>query len=85
YYLLGDYWRISNLQPRGFALFRWSIREILFDLQAPCPEDWPWRRRPTVVLYAIAVCIYRIGLFIGIALVVYHMTQVKLLGILLFS
>jgi putative peptide zinc metalloprotease protein len=85
YYLLGDYWRISNLQPRGFALFRWSIREILFDLQAPCPEDWPWRRRATVVLYAIAVCIYRLGLFIGIALVVYHMTQVKLLGILLFS
>ncbi len=85
YYLLGDYWRISNLQPRAFALFRWSIRETLFNLRAPCPEDWQRRRRAAVVLYAIAVCIYRLGLFIGIALVVYHMTQVKLLGILLFS
>jgi putative peptide zinc metalloprotease protein len=85
YYLLSDYWRISNLQPRGFALFRWSIRELLFDLRAPCPEDWPRGRRAAVVLYAIAVCIYRLCLFIGIALLVYHMTQVKLLGILLFA
>lgn len=85
YYLLGDYWRISNLQPRSFALFRWFIREILFDLRAACPEDWPLRRRAAVIVYAVAVCIYRLGLFIAIALVVYHMTQVKLLGILLFS
>ena len=85
YYLLSDYWRIPNLQPRAFAILRWSIREVLFNLKAPCPEDWPWRRRAAVVLYAILVCIYRLGLFIAIALVVYHMTQVKLLGILLFA
>lgn len=85
YYLLGDYWRISNLQPRAFVLFRWSIRELLFNLQAPCPEEWPRRQRATVIVYAIAVCIYRLGLFIAIALIVYRMTQVKLLGILLFS
>ncbi|WP_051615370.1 biotin/lipoyl-binding protein [Phyllobacterium sp. UNC302MFCol5.2] len=85
YYLLSDYWRISNLQPRAFALFRWAIREFLFNLEAPCPEDWPWRRRAMIVFYALAVCIYRLGLFIGIALIVYHMTQVKMLGILLFT
>lgn len=85
YYLLSDYWRIPNLQPRAFALLRWSIRNILFDLQAECPEQWPKRRLVAVIAYAVAVCIYRIVLFIGIALVVYHMTQVKLLGILLFS
>ena len=85
YYLLSDYWRIPNLQPRAFAIFRWSIREILFNLRAPCPEEWPLRQRVTVVFYALAVCIYRLGLFIGIALVVYHMTQVKLLGVLLFA
>jgi len=85
YYLLSDLWRISNLQPRAFAILRWSLRKILFNLQAPCPEEWTRRRRIAVVFYAIAVCIYRVGLFIGIALVVYHMTQVKLLGILLFA
>lgn len=85
YYLLSDYWRISNLQPRAFALFRWTIREILFALHAPCPEQWSDHQKAKVVIYAVAVCIYRLGLFIGIALVVYHMTQVKLLGLLLFS
>jgi putative peptide zinc metalloprotease protein len=85
YYLLSDWWGISNLQPRAFAIFRWSIRELLFDLRAPCPEEWSGRRRVAVVFYAALVCIYRLGLFIGVALVVYHMTQVKLLGILLFS
>ncbi len=85
YYLLSDFWRISNLQPRAFAILRWSIREMLFNLQAPCPEEWTSRRRIAVTFYALAVCIYRLGLFIGIALVVYHMTQVKLLGILLFA
>lgn len=85
YYLLSDYWRISNLQPRAFALFRWSLRELLFSLRAPCPENWPLRRQVAVIVYAIAVCIYRLGLFIAIALLVYHMTQVKVLGILLFA
>ncbi len=85
YYLLSDYWRISNLQPRAFALFRWWIRETLFNLGASCPEDWSPGRRAAIVFYALAVCVYRLGLFIGIALVVYHMTQVKLLGILLFT
>lgn len=85
YYLLSDYWRISNLQPRAFALFRWSLREFLFGLRAPCPEKWPLRRRVAIVSYAIVVCIYRLGLFIAIAVLVYHMTQVKVLGILLFA
>jgi len=85
YYLLSDFWQITNLQPRAFALFRWTIREALFNLGAPCPEDWPLRRRAAVVFYAILVCLYRLGLFIAIALLVYHMTQVKMLGILLFA
>jgi putative peptide zinc metalloprotease protein len=85
YYLLSDYWRISNLQPRSFAIFRWFLRELLFGLRAPCPEDWPLRRQVAVVFYAITVCLYRLGLFIAIALLVYHLTQVKVLGILLFA
>lgn len=84
YYLLMDYWGISNLQPRSFALMRWWLREVLFDLRAPCPEDWPPGRRAAVILYAVIVCIYRLFLFIGIALLVYHLTF-KILGILLFA
>lgn len=83
YYLLADYWGISNLQPRAFALMRWWLREILFDLRATCPEEWPAGRRAAVILYAVVVCLYRLLLFVGIALLVYHLTF-KLLGILLF-
>ncbi len=83
YYLLADYWGIANLQPRAFALMRWYIREWLFDLQAPCPEAFPFRRRMMVLAYAFATAVYRLFLFIGIALLVYHYAF-KILGILLF-
>lgn len=83
YYILADYWGISNLQPRSFGLMRWWLREVLFGLGAPCPEEWPRQRRLAVLVYAVTVCLYRLMLFIGIALLVYHMTF-KILGILLF-
>ncbi|MGL4496416.1 MAG: biotin/lipoyl-binding protein [Beijerinckiaceae bacterium] len=84
YYLLSDYLGIANLQPRAFALMRWRLREILFDLGAPCPEDWSASRRRFVLVYAVITSIYRLFLFFGIALLVYHMTF-KVLGILLFA
>ncbi len=83
YYLLADAWGIPNLQQRSFALMRWKLREWLFALGDPCPEDWTARRRAAVLIYAVFAAIYRLFLFIGIALLVYHMTF-KLLGILLF-
>jgi putative peptide zinc metalloprotease protein len=83
YYLLADAWGIPNLQQRAFALMRWRLRELLFGLGDPCPEDWTARRRAAVLAYAVVAAIYRLFLFIGIALLVYHMTF-KLLGILLF-
>lgn len=84
YYLLSDLWDISNLQPRAFALMRWALREALFGLGDPCPEDWSRGKRIAVIAYAVATCIYRLGLFVGIALLVYHLTF-KTLGILLFA
>lgn len=84
YYILSDYWGISNLQPRSFALMRWKIREFLFNIGAPCPEEWSTARRIAVIIYAVSVCVYRLFLFVGIALLVYHMAF-KLLGILLFA
>jgi putative peptide zinc metalloprotease protein len=84
YYMLSDALEIPNLQPRAFALMRWRIRELLFDLGAPCPEPWSARRRAFVVAYALAASLYRLFLFCGIALLVYHFAF-KLLGILLFA
>lgn len=83
YFLLSDALGMPNLQPRGFAVGRWQLREWLFGLGDPLPEPLPrWLRR-TLVGYAFATWIYRVFLFTGIALLVYHMTF-KLLGMALF-
>ncbi|MEQ8406899.1 MAG: hypothetical protein RKH07_01315 [Gammaproteobacteria bacterium] len=79
YYLLVDYWRAPNLEPRSHAMARWWLREKLFGINAEPPE--PYQRR--FVIFAIAVWIYRFLLFLGIALLVYHLAF-KLLGAILF-
>lgn len=84
YFLLSDAIGIGNLQQRGFAVGRWKLRELLFGLQDEPPEAMPdWLRR-VLISYAFATWVYRLFLFTGIALLVYHMTF-KLLGILLFT
>ncbi|MEE3651111.1 MULTISPECIES: HlyD family efflux transporter periplasmic adaptor subunit [unclassified Brenneria] len=84
YFLLSDWLQIPNLQNRGFAIGRWQMREWLFGLGDAPPEPFPrWLRR-TLVGYAFCVWIYRLFLFTGIAILVYHMAF-KLLGMLLFA
>ena len=83
YYVLSDLLGVANLQPRAFALGRWQMRELLFGLGEPAPEDVPARLRYTMIAYAWMTWVYRLALFVGIALVVYHLFF-KLLGIVLF-
>ncbi|NIF86048.1 HlyD family efflux transporter periplasmic adaptor subunit [Comamonas sp. Tr-654] len=84
YFLLSDALNVPNLQNRAFALGRWQLREYLFRFGDDRPEVFaPWRER-VLVGYAYAVWIYRLFLFLGIALLVYHFAF-KLLGIALFS
>ncbi len=84
YFLLCDWLDEPNLQPRGFALARWWLREVLFGLGDPPPERLPPHRRWFIIGYALCCWIYRFGLFTGIALVVYHLTF-KLLGLFLMA
>lgn len=83
YYLLSDLWQIPNLQSRAFAYARWWMREKLFALGDPVPELWPKSTQRGLLFYAFGTWVYRLFLFIGIAVLVYHVTF-KLLGILLF-
>lgn len=84
YFLLADALNVPNLQSRAFALGRWRLRETLFGFGDAKPEHFaPWRERALIV-YAFCVWIYRFFLFLGIAVLVYHMAF-KLLGILLFA
>lgn len=84
YYLLSDYLRIPNLQNRAFAMTKWSLRRVLFAIDVPAPEPATAHRRRVLITYSIAVWIYRFFLFLGIALVVYHLFF-KVLGIVLFA
>lgn len=84
YFAVSDLLRAENLQPRSFALARWHLRERLFGLNEPVPETLPFWRKWLFISYAYAVWVYRLMLFAGIALLVYHFAF-KLLGILLFA
>lgn len=83
YYLLSDMLGIDNLQGRAFEFGKWRMRELLFGLGAPPPEQQPQRTQRILTWYAWATWLYRLILFTGIALMVYHLAF-KLLGIVLF-
>ena len=84
YFALSDLLRAENLQPRSFALGRWHLRETLFGLGEPPPEILAPLRARLFIVYAYATWVYRLILFLGIALLVYHFAF-KLLGIVLFA
>jgi len=84
YFLLSDCLGLPNLHNRAFALARWDLRERLFKLQEPAPEHFSPRLHKGLVIFAWAVWIYRLVLFLGIAALVYHFF-IKALGIFLFA
>lgn len=82
YFLLSDLVGIPNLHSRAFALGRWWLREKLFALGAPVPEHQPPRLHRFLIGFAFATWIYRLTLFVSIALLVYYLFF-KALGIFL--
>ncbi|WP_082583883.1 site-2 protease family protein [Noviherbaspirillum sp. Root189] len=84
YFLLSDWLDLPNLHARAFALARWDLRKRLFALDAPPPEYFPRARHIGLILFAWGTWIYRLVLFLGIAVLVYHFF-IKLVGIFLFA
>lgn len=84
YFILSDWLDLPNLHERSFALARWRLRELLFNLGEERPEHFPPRRERALILFAWATWLYRLVVFIGIALLVYHLFF-KLLGVCLFA
>ena len=83
YYLFADALGVDNLQSRAFQFGQWRLREFLFGLGNPPPEKMPSRTALILTLYAWSIWLYRLIVFTGIAVLVYHMAF-KLLGIVLF-
>ncbi|MCC6075587.1 site-2 protease family protein [Pseudomonas sp. GCM10022188] len=83
YFILSDWLDLPNLHERSFALARWKLRELLFALGEERPEHFPPRREAWLIAFAWATWVYRLVVFLGIAVLVYHFF-IKLVGIFLF-
>lgn len=83
YFLVADYFQLPNLHARAFAIARWDLRERLFALGEPAPEHFPKRKQRWLILFAWATWLYRLTLFLGIAVLVYQFF-IKAVGIGLF-
>ncbi|SDE74623.1 HlyD family efflux transporter periplasmic adaptor subunit [Rhodospira trueperi] len=83
YFLLMDALETPNLHARSFALARWRLREALFDLGDPPPEPLPAARRRGLILFAVATWLYRLIVFVGLAVLVYTLVF-KAAGVVLF-
>lgn len=84
YFILSDWLDQPNLHDRSFALARWKLREWLFALGEDPPEQFSQRQQTAMIVFAWATWVYRLILFIGIALLVYHYFF-KALGVFLFA
>lgn len=83
YFLVSDALNMPNLHSRAFALARWDLRERLFDLQELAPEHVSAFKHRALILFAWGTWLYRLALFLGIAVLVYHFF-IKAVGIFLF-
>ncbi len=84
YFMLSDTWGIENLQERSFQLARWKLRYWLFGVIEDKPELLPRNLEAKLICYAWITWLYRLILFLGIALLIYQFFF-KVLGLILFA
>ncbi|AGI24464.1 peptidase M50 [Pseudomonas sp. ATCC 13867] len=84
YFILSDLLDFPNLHERASALARTTLRRNLLGLDEPWAEHFPTGKRRLLVAFAFGTWVYRLLLFLGIAVAVYYFFF-KLLGIFLFA
>ncbi|MCC8180022.1 MAG: hypothetical protein LIP23_03805 [Planctomycetes bacterium] len=86
YYLLSDIIGVDNLQMRAFAQARHWFRRVFLGLDDGGGVESALGRgkKAALVLWSVYTVLYRLGLYFGIALLVYHYFP-KILGIVLFA
>jgi putative peptide zinc metalloprotease protein len=84
YFVLSDLLDFPNLHERAGACAKWWLRRTFFGLDSPMPEpQLKPLQRAGLIAFAYITWAYRLTVFIGIALLVYHFAF-KLVGIFLF-
>ena len=84
YFILSDMLDMPNLHERSGNLARTWLRRILLGFKDEWPERLPGHGNALMIAFAVLTWLYRLVLFFGIALLVYHFFF-KLLGLLLFG
>lgn len=84
YFILSDLLDMPNLHERASALARTALRNHLLGWTDRDAETMPAARRRGLIVFAVVTWIYRLTVFIGIAVAVY-VYFFKLLGIFLFA
>ncbi len=82
YFIAMDVLDFPNLHERSGALARAWLRRTLLGWNEPEPERLPGRANAALIGFALFTWVYRLGIFLGIAFLVYHYAF-KLLGIFL--
>jgi putative peptide zinc metalloprotease protein len=83
YYVLSDALDMPNLHERSGAIAKTWIRRTFLGWQDPWPEHFEPGKHTGMLLFALGTWVYRLFLFLGIAVAVYLMFF-KVLGIFLF-
>lgn len=83
YYILSDWLDFPGLHERAGNWAKRSMRWYLWGLQDPTPDNVTPAFSRFLIIFAFVTWIYRLLLFIGIAVVVYH-AFFKVLGVILF-
>jgi len=84
YFIASDLLDFPNLHERSGAVARAWLRRCLLGWPEPEPEPLAPGQRRALVAFALATWLYRLVVFVGIAVAVYVMFF-KLLGIFLFA
>ena len=84
YYVFSDWLGVDNLQDRAFALAKWRMRKALLGWHDAPPEQFRPGLYHTMLIYAYGTWVYRLFLFLDIAVLVYYLFF-KLAGIFLMA
>ncbi len=84
YFLLCDFLGMPNLHSRSFDYVRWWLRKKLLSIDVSPPEQFNQGHHRFMIAFAITTMLYRLIIFTGIAILVYHYFF-KALGLILFG
>ena len=84
YHVFADLIKVDNLQQRSFLLGGWKLKEILLGIKEEQPVQCPKNVARNLIIYAYVTWVYRFFLFLGIAVIIYHLFF-KALGIILMA